>query len=51
MPPLEYPGHFLVKRVTNAGPFRLKHRLLSLRLNLVRIDCESLGHGQVNGRC
>jgi len=28
LPPLEYPGHFLVKRVTNAGTFRLKHRLL-----------------------
>ncbi|HEV2084499.1 MAG TPA: hypothetical protein VGR09_05420 [Gemmatimonadales bacterium] len=26
--PLEYPGHFLVKRVTNAGTFRLKHKLL-----------------------
>ena len=28
LPPLEYPGHFLVKRVTNAGTFRLKYRLL-----------------------
>ena len=28
LPPLEYPGHFLVKRVTNAGTFRFKHRLL-----------------------
>ncbi|MGH7534509.1 MAG: IS481 family transposase [Gemmatimonadales bacterium] len=27
-PPLDYPGHFLVKRVTNAGTFRLKHRLV-----------------------
>ena len=26
--PLEYPEHFLVKRVTNAGTFRLKHTLL-----------------------
>jgi hypothetical protein len=26
-PPLEYPGHFLVTRVTNAGTFRLKHKL------------------------
>jgi hypothetical protein len=25
--PLECPGHFLVKRVTNAGTFRLKHKL------------------------
>ena len=28
LPPLEYPGHFLVKRVTHAGTFRLKHKLL-----------------------
>lgn len=28
LPLLEYPGHFLVKRVTNAGTFRFKHRLL-----------------------
>jgi putative transposase len=28
LPPLEYPGHFLVKRVTNAGTFRFKERLL-----------------------
>jgi hypothetical protein len=25
---LRYPGHFVVKRVTNAGTFRLKHKLL-----------------------
>jgi transposase InsO family protein len=30
VPPLEYPGHFIVKRVTNAGTFRLKHKLLFL---------------------
>jgi transposase InsO family protein len=28
LPPLEYPGHFIVKRITNAGTFRFKHRLL-----------------------
>jgi putative transposase len=28
LPPLDYPGHFLVKRITNAGTFRFKHRLL-----------------------
>lgn len=28
LPLIEYPGHFLVKRVTNAGTFRFKHRLL-----------------------
>jgi putative transposase len=28
LPPLEYPGHFVVKRVTNAGTIRFRHRLL-----------------------
>ncbi len=28
--PIEYPGHFLVKRITSAGTFRFKHRLLFL---------------------
>ncbi len=28
LPPLEYPGHFLVKRITSAGTFRFKDRLL-----------------------
>jgi len=28
VPPVEYPGHFLVKRVTTAGTIRLKKRLL-----------------------
>jgi hypothetical protein len=30
LPPVGYPGHFLVKRVTNAGTIRLKKRLLFL---------------------
>jgi transposase InsO family protein len=30
LPPLEYPGHFLVKRITPAGTFRFKNRLLFL---------------------
>jgi transposase InsO family protein len=30
LPPLEYPGHFLVKRVTNAGTIRFQNRLLFL---------------------
>lgn len=30
LPPVEYPGHFLVKRVTSAGTVRFKHRLLFL---------------------
>ncbi len=28
LPPVAYPGHFIVKRVTNAGTIRLKKRLL-----------------------
>jgi putative transposase len=28
LPPFEYPGHFLVKRITNAGTFRFKKKLL-----------------------
>jgi transposase InsO family protein len=28
LPPVDYPGHFLVKRVTNAGTIRLRKRLL-----------------------
>jgi putative transposase len=27
-PPIEYPGHYIVKRVTNAGTIRFKKRLL-----------------------
>jgi transposase InsO family protein len=30
LPPLEYPGHYLVKRVTNAGTIRFQDRLLFL---------------------
>jgi transposase InsO family protein len=30
LPPIEYPGHYLVKRVTNAGTIRFKHKLLFL---------------------
>lgn len=30
LPTLDYPGHFLVKRVTNAGTIRFKDRLLFL---------------------
>lgn len=28
LPAIDYPWHFLVKRITNAGTFRLKNRLL-----------------------
>lgn len=30
LPPVDYPGHFIVKRVTNAGTIRFKKRLLFL---------------------
>jgi transposase InsO family protein len=30
LPPIEYPGHFVVKRVTNAGQISFKQRLLFL---------------------
>lgn len=30
LPPPEYPGHYVVRRVTNAGTFRFKDRLLFL---------------------
>jgi putative transposase len=30
LPPLEYPSHFTVKRVTNAGTIRFRHTLLFL---------------------
>lgn len=41
LPPLEYPGHFLVKRVTNAGTFRLKHKLLFIA-NALKQHCVGL---------
>lgn len=30
LPPLEYPAHFLVKKITTGGTFKFKHRLLFL---------------------
>src|SRR2546425_6881796 len=47
LPPLEYPGHFLVKRVTNAGTFRFKHRLLFIAnaLKQHHIGLEVVTHG------
>jgi transposase InsO family protein len=30
LPPLEYPGHFLVKQITTGGTFRFRNRLLYL---------------------
>ena len=34
LPPIEYPGHFIVKRITNAGTFRFKKRLLFIANSL-----------------
>jgi len=33
--PLEYPGHFLVKKVTTGGTFRFQHKLLYIANSLV----------------
>ena len=42
IPPHEYPAHCIVERVTNAGTFRLKARLLfianALKQNLVGLE-------------
>jgi hypothetical protein len=35
MHPLEYPGHFLVKKVTTGGTFRFQHKLLYIANSLV----------------
>ena len=47
LPPVEYPGHFLIKRVTNAGAFRFKHRLLFIAnaLKQHRIGLEEIDTG------
>ena len=34
LPPLEYPGHYIPKRVTNAGTIRFKKRLLFIATSL-----------------
>lgn len=47
LPKPEYPRHFLVKRVTNAGTFRLKHKLLFLAnpLKQLHIGLEEIDDG------
>ena len=47
LPSLEYPGHFLVKRITNAGTFRFKHRLLFIAnaLKQHHIGLEEIDNG------
>jgi transposase InsO family protein len=37
VPPMEYPGHFLLKRVTNAGTFRLHRRLVFIANSLKQL--------------
>ena len=46
-PPLEYPAHFLVKRVTDAGTIRFQSRLLFLAnaLDNYRIGMEAVDNG------
>jgi hypothetical protein len=45
--PLDYPGHYLVKRVTNAGTIRFKDRLLFLAnaLKQHHVGLEETGDG------
>jgi transposase InsO family protein len=38
LPPLEYPGHYLVKRITSGGTFRFGRRLLFLATPLEGYD-------------
>jgi putative transposase len=47
LPALEYPGHYLVKRVTNAGTIRFKHKLLFLAnaLKQHQVGLEESGDG------
>jgi hypothetical protein len=47
LPVLEYPPHFLVKRVTNAGTIRFKTRLLylSTALKAHRVGLEEVDDG------
>lgn len=47
LPPQEYPGHFVVKRITNAGTFRFQHRLLFLSNPLKghRVGLEEVDNG------
>jgi transposase InsO family protein len=37
LPPIEYPGHYLVKRVTNAGTVRFKKRLVFIANSLKQL--------------
>jgi len=50
LPPIEYPGHFLVKRITNAGTFRFKRRLLFISHALARTPSDSKKWTMASGR-
>jgi transposase InsO family protein len=47
VPPVEYPGHFIVKHVTNAGTFRFKKRLVFIANALIhhRVGLEEVADG------
>src|SRR5574341_1799484 len=47
LPPIEYPGHFFVKRVTNAGTVRFKKRLVFIAnaLKQLPIGLEEVADG------
>jgi len=47
LPAIEYPGHYLVKRVTNAGTIRFKRKLLFLAnpLRQLPVGLEEVGDG------
>jgi hypothetical protein len=47
LPPVEYPGHFIVKHVTNAGTFRFKKRLVFIANALIhhRVGLEEVADG------
>jgi transposase InsO family protein len=47
LPPLEYPGHHIPKRVTNAGTLRFKQRLVFIATSLTQhlLGLEEIGDG------
>jgi hypothetical protein len=47
LPPVEYPGHYIPKRVTNAGTIRFKKRLLFIANSLKQqvVGLEEIGDG------
>jgi hypothetical protein len=47
LPPIDYPGHFTVKRVTNQSSIRFKHKVLFLSRTLDRlpVGLEETGDG------